>query len=142
MSSKPGSSTSGSRAAISATVPSPATTSSITRTERSWPIASGDIDCGNTTVSLSGRIGSTAGSVACAVGTPSTASKSSLIPAPAPAKPVLPLPGSLRRAYGSSPADLDRHLAVCDALGHRELHRQDAVLEARCRALRIDVLGE
>ena len=41
---------------------SPATTSSISRIERSCPIASGIIDCGKTTVSLSGSTGSVAGS--------------------------------------------------------------------------------
>ena len=40
---------------------SPAATSSISRIERSCPIASGIIDCGKTTVSLSARIGSVAG---------------------------------------------------------------------------------
>ena len=43
---------------------SPATTSSISLTERSWPIASGVIDCGKTTVSFSGSTGSVAGIVA------------------------------------------------------------------------------
>src|SRR2546427_7043174 len=40
---------------------SPATTSSTSFTERSWPIASGETDCGKTTVSLSGRTGSSDG---------------------------------------------------------------------------------
>ena len=41
----------------SASTRSPATTSSISSIERSWPIASGVIESGKTTVSLSGRIG-------------------------------------------------------------------------------------
>ena len=48
-------------AVTSARKRSPATTSSISRIERSCPIASGIIDCGKTTVSLSARIGSVAG---------------------------------------------------------------------------------
>ena len=58
MSSKPACSTSESRVVTSASIRSPATTSSISFTERSWPIASGVIDWGKTTVSLSGRTGS------------------------------------------------------------------------------------
>ena len=57
MSSKPACSTSESRIVTSASMRSPATTSSISLIERSWPIASGVIDCGKTTVSLSGRTG-------------------------------------------------------------------------------------
>ena len=62
MSLQPGASTDESFAVTSATSRSPATTSSISRTERSCPIASGVIDCGKTTVSFSGSTGSTAGS--------------------------------------------------------------------------------
>ena len=61
MSSNPGASIDASFAVTSARNRSPATTSSISRIERSWPIASGIIDCGKTTVSLSARIGSVAG---------------------------------------------------------------------------------
>ena len=60
-SSQPGASIDASRAVTSASSRSPETTSSISRTERSCPIASGDIDCGKTTVSLSGSTGSAAG---------------------------------------------------------------------------------
>ena len=42
----------------SASMRSPATTSSTSLIERSWPIASGVIDCGKTTVSFSGSTGS------------------------------------------------------------------------------------
>ncbi len=62
MSSKPGASIEASRAVTSASSRSPATTSSISLIERSCPIASGIIDCGKTTVSLSARTGSVAGS--------------------------------------------------------------------------------
>ncbi len=40
---------------------SPTTTSSMRLIERSWPTASGVIDSGKTTVSFSGRTGSTVG---------------------------------------------------------------------------------
>ena len=43
--------------ATSATIRSPLATSSTSLIERSWPIASGVIDCGKTTVSFSGRTG-------------------------------------------------------------------------------------
>ena len=62
MSSQPGASIDESFAVTSASSRSPATTSSISRTERSCPIASGVIDCGKTTISLSGSTGRTAGS--------------------------------------------------------------------------------
>ncbi len=65
MSSQPGDSTSAFFVVISASSRSPATTSSISRTDRSWPIASGAIDCGNTTVSFSGSTGSATGNESC-----------------------------------------------------------------------------
>ena len=40
---------------------SPSSTSSTSWTERSWPIASGETDCGKTTVSFSGSTGSVEG---------------------------------------------------------------------------------
>ena len=61
MSSQPGASIEASRAVTSASSRSPATTSSISRIERSCPIASGVVDCGKTTVSLSGSTASVAG---------------------------------------------------------------------------------
>ena len=61
-SSQPGCSTSESFDATSATSRFPATTSSTSRTERSCPIASGRTESGKTTVSLSGRTGSSDGS--------------------------------------------------------------------------------
>ncbi len=60
-SSKPGGSTSSSFTVTSATMRSPPATSSISLIERSWPIASGVIDSGKTTVSFSGRTGRTGG---------------------------------------------------------------------------------
>ena len=53
-----------SRTAKRASIRSPETTSSISRTERSWPTASGVIDSGKTTVSFSGRTGR----LSCSVG--------------------------------------------------------------------------
>ena len=104
---------------------SPATTSSISRTERSWPIASGVIDCGKTTVSLSGSTGRTAGS------STSSGSASS---------------GSSNGDVASSALHLDRDRARCAAVrrlvGHRQRHRHDPALVTRRRALGVDVLGE
>src|SRR5438105_2363710 len=60
-SSQPGSSISESRTVTSASIRSPVTTSSTSLTERSCPIASGETDCGKTTVSFSGRTGRIAG---------------------------------------------------------------------------------
>ena len=50
------------RPSTSASSRSPATTSSISLIERSWPIASGVIDSGKTTVSFSGSTGRIGGS--------------------------------------------------------------------------------
>ena len=68
-SSQPGVSTSASRTVTSASSRSPPTTSSTSAIERSCPIASGVIDSGKTTVSLSGSTGSSDGiSSTCAGG--------------------------------------------------------------------------
>src|SRR5581483_3622317 len=117
MSSQPGDSSDASREVTSASSRSPATTSSISRTDRSWPIASGVIDCGKTTVSFSGSTGSVAGSSSCC-SCGSRASKS-LIPLPAPA------------AYGScDPLDGDAVGARWRALlDDRHHDRQHPVLE-------------
>ena len=56
-SSQPGGSASGFLTVTSASIRSPATTSSTSFTERSCPIASGETDCGKTTVSFSGSTG-------------------------------------------------------------------------------------
>ena len=53
----PGVSTSSLRTVTRASIRSPEATSSTSSIERSWPIASGVIDCGKTTVSFSGRTG-------------------------------------------------------------------------------------
>ena len=60
-SSQPGVSTSSFLTVTRATIRSPLATSSTSLIERSWPIASGVIDCGKTTVSFSGRTGSVGG---------------------------------------------------------------------------------
>src|SRR5581483_2617672 len=130
MSSQPGDSSDASREVTSASSRSPATTSSISRTDRSWPIASGVIDCGKTTVSFSGSTGSVAGSSSCC-SCGSRASKS-LIPLPAPA------------AYGScDPLDGDAVGARWRALlDDRHHDRQHPVLEPGLGALGVDVLGQ
>ena len=61
-SSQPGGSASTFFTVSRASIRSPATTSSISLIERSWPTASGVIDSGKTTVSFSGRTGSCVGS--------------------------------------------------------------------------------
>src|SRR4051794_4850442 len=108
-----------SREATSASRRSPATTSSISRTERSCPIASGVIDCGNTTVSFSGSTGSAAG----------YSSGDSSGSGPSRLKSV----NSLHR---------DPVAALVRLRDDRKLDRQHAALEARVRLLGVDVLGQ
>src|SRR5690349_7969939 len=132
MSCQPGASTEASRAVTSASSRSPATTSSISRTERSCPIASGDIDCGKTTVSFSGSTGSAAG-YSRAWSTSSGVSKLT----------------SVIRGSGSRPGrrscapHLDRDAARRRGMvSDGELDREHAVLEACARVGRVDVLGQ
>src|SRR4051812_12427949 len=120
MSSQPGASISESREVTSASSRSPATTSSINRTDRSWPIARGVIDCGKTTVSFSGSTGSAAGN-------------SSVDSA-----------GAAGSKTGSVKV-LDRDPVAAGGRGllhDRQGHGEDAVLEAGDGALRVDVLRE
>ena len=123
MSSQPGASTDASRAVTSASSRSPATTSSISRIERSCPIASGVIDCGKTTVSLSGRTGSVAGS-----------SSSVLAAAPGSSK--------RSRVIARLHRDRDRGPPAAAARPTGSVIVTIAVLVARPRALGVDVLGE
>src|SRR6266850_8204573 len=129
MSSQPGDSTEPSFAVTSASSRSPATTSSMSRTERSCPIASGDIDCGNTTVSLSGRTGSAAGNLSSCCSSSGASKETSVIS------------GRLPRAGGSR-VQPDRDATARGAVDDGQFDRQYAVLEARARASRVDVLGE
>src|SRR4051812_263362 len=117
MSSQPGDSSVASREVTSASSRSPATTSSIRRTDRSWPIASGVIDCGKTTVSLSGSTGNAAGNSSC----DSSGSACS-------------------KAVSVKPLDRDPVAAGGRRLlDDGQLDGEDAVLEPRLRALRVDV---
>src|SRR4051794_35596524 len=129
-SSQPGASIEPSRAVRSASSRSPETTSSIRRTERSWPIASGVIDCGNTTVSFSGRSGSVAGNASWS----SVASGGSKL-----ISVTRPTSGwTSRRSL-----DRDRDAAARRRLrGDRQRHRQDATVVARVGLFEVDVLGE
>src|SRR5262245_10606212 len=94
------------------------------RTERSWPIASGVIDCGKTTVSFSGSTGSVAGNVISSSAAPGSS--------------------KLMSARGSSMVHLD-HDAVARRrrlLRHGQRDRQEAAVVLRVRARRVDVLRE
>src|SRR5436305_11759701 len=120
MSSQPGDSIEPSRDVTSASRRSPATTSSIRRTDRSWPIASGVIDCGKTTVSFSGSTGSAAGRSSCC----SSGSGASNVTS------VKPLHRDAVTALGRCLRD------------DGQLDGEDPALEARGGALGVDVLGE
>src|SRR5215831_342617 len=121
-SSQPGCSASEpSRTVTSASIRSPATTSSTSLTERSCPIASGETDCGKTTVSFSGRTGSTDG-----ISTSPCSSCSSMV-----------------RSLTGYRSDRDRHaLALAGPGCDRQLHRQQAALVARGCRRGVDGLGE
>src|SRR5712691_11192236 len=119
-SSHPGCSASLLRTVTSASSRSPETTSSISLIDRSWPIASGVIDSGKTTVSFSGSTGSAGGS--------STSSGLACSSSRGSATPLSPL---------------DLHLDRAGALlRDREHDRQETVLVLGDRAARIDVLVE
>src|SRR4051794_23548745 len=133
MSSNIGVSTDASFAVTSARKRSPATTSSISRIERSCPIASGIIDCGKTTVSLRARIGSRAGRSTSSSVSTGISNEMSLIPAPGP-----PAGGRTSRALDDDHVPLARR----GRLGDRKRDRDDPVLVPRPRPLRVDVLGQ
>src|SRR5438128_2896546 len=163
-SSQPGCSASWFLTVTSATRRSPSTASSISLIERSWPIASGVIDCGKTTVSLSGRTGSSSGSSSSSI---RSSVRSSLMGQPLAHElgrgtrgnrevpPHLWRRGLVgetgfpprERAEGErrsrTPSDLDRDLLVCGLeLGDRHRHGQEAALVLGARVRRIDLLGE
>src|SRR3954469_2677702 len=130
-SSQPGASIEASRAVTSASSRSPETTSSISRTERSCPIASGDIDCGKTTVSFSGRTGRAVG-YSSAWSTSSGASKLTSL-----------IAGSNLGRRGSCAPHLDRDLSRRRRhVGHGDLDRQHPVLKAGAGPCRVHVLRE
>src|ERR1041385_4536851 len=120
-SSQPGSSTSEPRTVTSARIRSPATTSSTSLIERSCPIASGETDCGKTTVSFSGRTGSVDGI--------STSPCSSC--------------SSRGKSLTCDRSDPDRHaLAPRRLRSDRQDDREQAALVARCGGRGVDGLGK
>src|SRR5262245_17145757 len=142
-SSNPGGSVSSFLTVTSATMRSPFATSSISLIERSCPIASGVIDCGKTTVSLSGRTGRVEGT-SISLSSIVISGCSSLIPAPAPAKPAPQLLVRLRRAYVSCTPPLEDDRDAADARPGRERHhdREQPAVVARLGAIGVDVLRQ
>src|SRR5881409_4051516 len=133
MSSNPGFSTEAALAVTSASRRSPATTSSISLTDRSWPTARGVIESGKTTVSLSGRTGSVAGNdrSSGSGASVSTSSDTSLIGGSPVGRSRVLLPHVDRDLHG--PGRLRRD-------GQHD--RQEAPVVGRPRSRRIDRLGE